>query len=155
MRLIIFSLLFIVSCGTETGNPVRPSELNSTPTVDEDSKTTVSYSLLAKICSKLKDCYTVSEETCISSSLSSDGFDAAYNLNTSTYSTLLQIVNDEKDGKISIQNETSKNQCEADIDALTCSDNEIQNAYEVSAPSDFSNTDQAVPVGAGSCQDIY
>lgn len=155
-KIVIFtSIVFIVfsSCGTETGNPVKTTELiGDDPSQGQADKYFISR-LSDEICSKLVECFSdfTTTSSCRNIIEDLDGFDAALNLNTS-YTDLNDIYADEQTGELTVS-QTEADQCESDINGLSCSDSEVTSAYSDSSSGDYSNLDNIIPVGSGSCQD--
>ena len=149
MKYLLLVFLFI-GCGTETGNPIQEGSVMPGDSTNSDLLT---YRLADNVCDKLIECYdeVTSVSDCINQVLSVDGFDDALDLNSS-YSNLREIFNDERDSVLT-SNSTEAAQCITDINALSCSDSEVINAFNSSSPNDYSNTPNIVPTNAGSCQD--
>lgn len=145
-------LLLFISCGTETGNPLVQ---DATLTVDEDARVTTAYTVIENVCNKLKDCYNVAYVTCVNKSVLEDNFDSALGLNTGDYSNYNDILNAEVNNSLSVNDSAAASQCANDIKNLSCSDTEVVDAYDTNNQSDYSNVYKLIPVGAGSCQDIY
>lgn len=150
MKYLFFILYFLMSCGTEVGNPIQDGNLQA----GEPTGATTVFPILQSICDKVSECYSVDLEVCATSSLLVDGFDSVLNLGTTNYTNLQEIVDDELLGVISA-NSTFETQCQSDIENLLCSDSEVIAAYNPAAPNDYSSMFRIIPIGGGSCQDVY
>ena len=147
MKYLLLVFLFI-GCGTETGNPIQGGGLFQGGQVS-----LFTYRLAESVCEKLIECYdeVISVNDCIKEVEDIDGFDIALNLD-SNYTDLNDIYIDES-GSVITSSSTEAAQCITDINALSCSDSEVINAFNSSSPNDYSNTANIVPTNAGSCQD--
>ena len=148
--LILFLLL--CSCGTETGNPI--SEDDSGQALPGDGITYFTLTTADNICDKLIECYgeITDVSACIEKLKTIDGFDTALDLEDD-YSNFNDIYLDEKNSVFTINSDYNQ-QCQSDINGLTCSDSEVINAYDSASPNDYSNVPNIIPVGSGSCQDV-
>ena len=152
----------MLSCGTEVGNPLTVFQ-SGTDDSDEPenndsdaSLTTFSANLEVVVCTKLSECYasTLTEKNCLSAIPAVDGFDIELGLVGANYNSLSDVKTAESNSLIT-PNSTSSAQCLNDIKALTCTDSEVINAYDISNPTDYSNLYLITPVGAGSCNDVF
>lgn len=112
--------------------------------------------LLARICFKLASCHSgvLTQATCESAILNEDDFDTEYGLNSADYSTYQEIINADS-AAIITGDETSFSQCVSDITDLSCDDAEVLDAFDTNDPTNFTNAYKIIPVGAGSCNDLF
>jgi hypothetical protein len=153
--LFIICYLFLFSCGTETGNPITKTS-NGNPDAGADQESTASELVFGKSCDILFSCYpsSMTLSSCGVSFLAQDGFDTVLGITDGLYVTGKEIVDAERSESLT-PNTTEFDQCLADIGNLSCSDNEVVNAFDDSNPSDFSNAFKIIPTGSGSCNDIF
>ena len=161
---ILFFLLFNAGCGTEVGNPLTDNlsntdedDNNGTPSGDDSASFTTSAAQIKNVaCKKLVECYGTyfDQDSCENNISGVDGFDTSFGLDSFDYADFSEI--EEAEGNDEIEaNSTYTTQCVSDIEALSCSDSEVINAFDSSNSSDFSNTYEVIPTRSGSCNDLY
>lgn len=162
-KLLLIFLFLNISCGTEVGNPLvdlnagNGDDNSGDPSQDNSGNlTSFSSQLKTRMCEKLVECYssTIIQTECENSISDVDGFDSELGLDPSDYSMYSEIQEDEDADHI-IANSIYSLQCLEDINDLICSDAEVINAYNSSAPSDYSSTFEIIPAGSGSCNDSF
>ena len=146
-RILIWNLILILSCGTETGNPVHNSDL------DNNNDESFSSLLLQEICEKQTSCF-IQNPSCSNLLRLQDGFDIKFGLNSSIYSTFEGIFEAVNSGEITI-NINNQSQCLKDIKALSCTDTEVQEAFNSSNSSDYTNSYKIIPTTSNSCNDLF
>lgn len=151
--LIIF--LLFNGCGTEVGNPIKEATVPGSGEV-QDPLTLTSSALRGKVCDKLVECFPsqFNADNCANIINNVDGFDDAFNLNNSSYNDYEDIEEAEKNELIEVSS-TEGTQCQDDIEALSCTDSEVINAYDESNSSDYTQLYNIIPIGSGSCQDTF
>jgi hypothetical protein len=150
--LVLIIMFILISCGTETGNPLTEPQTS----IGEDSPSTKSGLVLSVACNKLYECYSgyITLSNCEIGIFAQDNFDTVLGLIDGIYLTASEIVAAEVGGKIS-GNQNELSQCLTDINSLSCSDNEVVNSFDINSSTDYSNAFQIIPTGAGSCNDIF
>lgn len=154
---LVLILLLAVSCGTETGNPAKPTEYSGhTPSPSQGDAS--SYNLeevLETICGKLASCSnkTLTKTDCKVGVKTNTQFDTEFGLTDGTYADYAAMITAQSNNTLTSKY-TESAQCLTDINNLSCSDNEITNAWNSASPNDFSNAHEIVPAGSGSCGDM-
>ncbi len=144
--LLVTSILSSGCGGTDSGNPPPPASTGS-------SSDTGVASIENYICYKLSACFSLEYESCYSGLRASSGIDTEIGL-ASGYGTFQKIITDDGAGTIT-RSASALTTCTAAIYTLTCSSTAVQTSFSSGTPTDFSNIQNILPTGSGSCPDIY
>jgi hypothetical protein len=153
---ILILLMFLSSCGTETGNPIIDNLTGSPAQDDSTNISSYSSSLVGTICTKLVSCHSsfLTLDNCLVGTKVQSNLDTELGLTDGDYSTYQDIIDAESNSSLTTNN-TEAIQCLADISIFTCSDANVLNAFNAGSPTDFSNVYKIIPTGAGSCNDFF
>lgn len=134
--------------GTNTGNP--PGIDSSSPAVPYEG----ALKLGSSICSKISSCYPASAfNTCLQSVVNISGYTSEMGVTASTYPTLTDLRNAELALQVTA-NTTNFDSCIQAIEALSCADSNVQNAYSIATPNAYTATNLLFR-SSGSCTQIY
>ncbi|MFK8139118.1 MAG: hypothetical protein AB8E15_12215 [Bdellovibrionales bacterium] len=140
MLVLLTTCILIISCGMETGNP---KDLNSgIGTIN------ISYS----ICSKLESC-GADYDSCINSIAYEPNFGIYFETVAYGYNNLAEVISGVKNSEISF-NSGNYEQCNTEVLLKSCSSSLIENSWDPSNPSDFSNSFQILN-SSPTCKNIY
>lgn len=155
-------VLLCVSCGaggTDTGNPSAiDSGTGDSPTSDCDScspaiSLTGIEQIVTSVCEKLVSCSsTLTQANCEAGVFAQSNIDTEIGLPINTYSDLEAVLEAELDDVLTY-NSTELSSCLTSIDQLSCQSSNVTLAYRASAPSNFTNVYQLIPVS--SCSQVY
>ena len=148
-----------VSCGTGTGNPARESQIGlpsggnssdgSVSPVTGQPSTVATELLLAGLCKKVNECAPqVSVEACRAKVQDLASLHPQIGIDLSGIDSYGAAILAERSGSLHA-NEASTRQCVADIEAISCSDERIEELVSSSGDLDVS------PLLAPACKSIF
>jgi hypothetical protein len=148
MKMLILTLvsLTLMGCkffGTNTGNPDAVNSRSSGALI-----------LGNVVCTKIKSCYSSSDEyDCFDQITSLNNYTVELGTTAAAFETLTDLGNAELNGEISLDLTNYEN-CIQALRSLDCSDNLVQTAYSEGLPSDYSTTNILFRA-SGTCVQIY
>jgi hypothetical protein len=136
----------LVACGTEGGNPVTSEDLRSAPAAS---------GIAVAICARLTACHpsALTVAQCQSRLLASNVIETELGL-LALGRSYAAIIEGEGAGTL-VADAAAGAACASQIDALSCGDPAVTQAFDPAQPSDLSAIDRIVPTAAGGCPDVF
>ncbi|MGE0762141.1 MAG: hypothetical protein AB7N80_02570 [Bdellovibrionales bacterium] len=139
------------NCSRARMSNSRPNTLENTSTIGNPMQPTVNK-IMSAICTAITTCHTqVSQSQCEIGIFATTGFAAPLGL-APAYDTMERIGEAEVAGTL-IGNSTSTSNCSQQVQSLSCSSTEVQNAYQPMLSNPFAEA-AAIALGS-SCNQVY
>ena len=147
---ILFFIIsaFIISCGTDTGNPGEIPINHSAGTGIEESKTIVN-SIVQEGCKVLRRCHNLRLKSCQDDWMKLTNMNGALGLDENSKQSLQQIHENilKEDLKIN-----PENTCISAIKDLSCYDQGVEEAFDPEEENLFVNANEMIPTA---CQNVF
>ena len=155
-RLLLAVLVLVSGCAggssTETGNPNLPGDPGGSG--GGTTRVAAAQVILDNICIKLTECFgSLSPSQCEAGVLPQTNLAARLGLPAGFGSA--QAILDAEAAKTINGHAPARDQCVADLSALSCSGSVVQGAYSAATPGDFSHVAGMLATASTSCAGTY
>lgn len=153
MRFIF--LLILLSCGTETGNPVRSVAQNGPSAEIGSANYSASFRIISELCHKLNSCDSnLSRETCLDQIYPLSSIAPRLGIPDSTYNDFEAVIDAELNDEIT-NNPDNVIDCINTFMDYECDGVEITGSYNSNAPTNFTQIHLLLANDLSTCGGVF